>query len=99
MDEIKLGQAQERGVRAVALLENGLLREAFQYLESEYLQAWRSTKVLDTTSRERLWQAVQILGIIQEHLKSHVTHGRIAAADLRRLSEEHEKRERRTTRN
>ncbi len=99
MDEIKLGQAQERGVRAAALLENGLLRDAFQYLESEYLQAWRSTKVLDTTSRERLWQAVQILGIIQEHLKSHVTNGRIAAGDLRRLSEEQAKRERRTTRN
>lgn len=92
MDEIKLGQAQHRGIRAAELLENSLLQEAFQYLESEYLKAWRSTKVRETDSRERLWQAIQILGIIQEHLKLHVTNGRIAAGDLRRLSEEAGKR-------
>ncbi len=99
MDEIKLGIAQHRGIRAAELLENALLKEAFQYLETEYLKAWRNTMVLDTTPRERLWQAVQILGIIQEHLKSHVVNGRIAAADLRRLSEEQAKRERRSTGN
>ena len=86
MDEIKLGQAQHRGIRAAELLENSLLQETFQYLESEYLSAWRSTKVRDTEARERLWQAIQILGILQEHLKLHVTNGRIAAEDLRRLS-------------
>ena len=91
MDEIKLGIAQHRGVRASELLENTLLKESFQYLETEYLQAWRNTKVLDTTSRERLWQAVQILGIIQENLKTHVINGRIAAEDLRRLSKEYNK--------
>ena len=88
MDEIKLGLAQERGARAQDLLNSSLLQDTFQYLESEYLQAWRSTKVRETESREKLWQAIQILGIIQEHLKSHVTNGRIAAADLRRLGEE-----------
>ncbi len=88
MDEVKLGQAQHRGVRAEELLNNSLLQETFQYLEMEYLKAWRSTKVRETDSREKLWQAIQILGIIQEHLKLHVTNGRVAAADLRRLSEE-----------
>ncbi len=92
MDEVKLGQAQHRGVRAEELLNNSLLQEAFQYLEQRYLGAWRSTKALQTVEREKLWQAIQILGIIHEHLKSHVTNGRIAAADLRRLSEEHERR-------
>ena len=88
IDEIKLGQAQHRGIRAAELLENSLLQEAFQYLEAEYLKAWRFTKVRETEPRERLWQAIQILGIIQEHLRLHVTNGRVAAADLRRLSEE-----------
>ncbi len=88
MDEIKLGQAQHRGVRAEELLSNSLLQETFEYLEKRYLDAWRSTKSLQTVEREKLWQAIQILGIIQEHLKLHVTNGRIAAADLRRLSEE-----------
>lgn len=91
MDEIKLGIAQHRGIRAAELLENSLLKETFEYLETEYLKAWRSTKVRDTDARERLWQAVQVLGIIQEHLKHHVTNGRIAAEDLRRLSAESKK--------
>jgi len=88
MDEVKLGIAQHKGVRAQELLSNTLLQETFQYLETQYLQAWRSTKVRETETREKLWQAIQILGIIQEHLKLFVTNGRIAAADLNRLSEE-----------
>ncbi len=88
LDEVKLGQAQHRGMRAEELLNNSLLKETFQYLETTYLKAWRATKVLQTVEREKLWQAIQILGIIQEHLKSHVTNGRIAAEDLRRLSRE-----------
>jgi hypothetical protein len=87
-DEIKLGIAQHNGIRAQELLDNSLLQETLKYLEETYLQAWRSTKVKDTESRERLWQAIQILGIIQEHLKLYVVNGKVAAGDLRRLSAE-----------
>lgn len=92
MDEIKLGQTQHRGIRAAELLNNTLLQEAFKDIEAEFLKAWRSTKVRDTEARERYWQAIQCLGILQETLKQHVTNGRIAAEDLRRLSQEAGKR-------
>ena len=98
MDEIKLGIAQHKGIRAQELLENTLLQETFQYLEQTYLEAWKNTKALDTVSREKLWQAIQILGIVQEQLKRYVADGKIAAADLRRLSEEYGKRTRTSTR-
>ncbi len=88
MDEIKLGQAQHRGIRAEELLNNSLLQEAFRDIEAEFLKAWRSTKARDTDARERLWQAIHCLGIVHETLKRHVTDGRIAAEDLRRLSRE-----------
>ena len=88
VDEVKLGIAQHKGVRAHELLNNTLLQETFQYLETQYLQAWRSTKVRETESREKLWQAIQILNIVQDHLRLYVTNGRIAAGDLNRLSEE-----------
>ena len=88
VDEVKLGIAQHKGVRAQELLNNTLLQETFQYLETQYLQAWRSTKVRETESREKLWQAIQILNIVQDHLRLYVTNGRIAAGDLNRLSEE-----------
>lgn len=92
MDEIKLGIAQHRGIRAQELLENSLLKEAFQDLEKNYLEAWLSTKTLETAHREKWWLAIQILRKIQEHLTLHVTNGRVAAADLRRLSEESQRR-------
>lgn len=88
MDEVKLGIAQHRGVRAAELLSNELLQNTFQELETTYLDAWKATKARDTDARERLWQAIQILGIVQENLKQHVRNGRLAADDLRRLSEE-----------
>ncbi len=95
MDEIKLGQAQHRGVRAQELLDNSLLNEAFAEIENFYLKQWRSGKVLDqmasdVETREACWRAVQTLDAIRNLLKRHVTNGRIAAEDLRRLSEERE---------
>ena len=93
MDEIKLGKAQHRGVRAAELLNNSLLQEAFKDIEAEWLKAWRSTKARDTDARERFWQAIQCLGILQESLKQHVINGRIAAEDLRRLSEESQRKQ------
>jgi hypothetical protein len=92
VDEIKLGIAQHRGLRAEELLNNQLLKDAFAYLETEYLKAWKATKVRDTEAREKLWQAIQIVGIIQEHLKVFIRDGKVAAMDLKRLSEEAERK-------
>ena len=82
MDEIKLGQLQGRGAAAAQLLESEMLKEVFAYLETEYLEAWKRTRVKDIEPRERLWQAIQIVGLVQEQLKKWVVDGRIASKDL-----------------
>jgi hypothetical protein len=82
MDEVKLGQLQDKGARAQALLDNSLLREVFSYLEAEYLTAWRNTRVSETGAREKLWQAVHIVNLVRDHLTKFVTDGRIATRDL-----------------
>ena len=82
MDEIKLGQQQGRGAAAESLLQSDLLREVFSYLETEYLKAWRNTRVVDTEAREKLWQAVHIVNLVQDHLKKYVSDGKIASKDL-----------------
>ena len=93
IDEIKLGKAQHRGIRAEELLgENSLFREIVDALYADYLAAWKSTKVMQTAEREKLWQAIQILEIITDHLKQYVINGRIAAGDLQRFSEELERK-------
>ncbi len=82
MDEFKAGAVQQKGVRAQELLNNDLLQEVFTYLETEYLTAWRRTRVRDTEAREKLWQAVQIVGLVQDNLKKFIVDGRIATRDL-----------------
>ena len=82
MDEHKANLIRERGLRAEELLNNSLLQEVFSYLETEYLSAWRKTRVMDTQAREKLWQAVQIVGLVQDHLGKFVRDGKIATRDL-----------------
>lgn len=85
MDEFKLGKQQERGVRAQALLDSDILREAFDYLHVEYLKAWRNTAGTDVNGRERLFQAINILDKIKEQLMIWAKDGKIAAKDLEAL--------------
>ena len=92
IDEIKLGKERHRGARAEELLgEGSLFREVMDKLYGEYIAAWKSTKVMQTAEREKLWQAIQSLEIITDHLKLYVRDGRIANDDLRRFSEEQAK--------
>ncbi len=83
-DEFESIRATERAARATALINDETLNEAFTYLEAEYLKAWRNTGVeeRDTMARERLWQAINLLGKVQNHLKKVISDGKIARADL-----------------
>jgi len=74
MTEDKLQRDIVRGARAKALMDDELLQEAFTRLEADYIGAWRATPARDTDARERLWQAVNVLGKVRDHL------GQVAAA-------------------
>lgn len=82
MDEIKLGKQQDRGLQAQALLESEAFRGVFEYLHGEYLKAWRDTAGVDVQGRERIFQAVNTLDKIQDHLRVLVQRGNLAARDL-----------------
>ena len=82
MDEIAATAKQGKGARAEELLRNELLQESFKYLNDEYISAWRRTTVKDTEAREKLWQAVQIVGLVQDHLKKFVSDGKVSTKDL-----------------
>ena len=81
-DEIKLNQDIARAVQAEALLRNGLLQDAFTGLEMQFMDAWRLTQVRDTDARERLWQAVNVVGKVQDALRVHVNNGKLAQRQL-----------------
>jgi osmotically-inducible protein OsmY len=79
-------------VRAEALLRNELLQEAFTTLEKRYTDEWRVTKVRDTDARERLWQAVNIVGKVRDHLATLVGNGKLAQRQLADLANPRPKR-------
>ena len=80
--EDKLAAAIERGGRARTLLENELLRDAFKTLENDYTAAWKTWPAADRDGRERLWQAVNVLGKVRDHLARVVADGRLAQREL-----------------
>jgi len=81
-DEIGLMMDVERGARAERLLGDELLAEAFTALEADYVAAWRTSAARDSDGRERLWQALQIVGLVKAHLNGLVSGGRLAQRQL-----------------
>jgi hypothetical protein len=82
MNEDKLEAALSRAARAQALLDNELLAEAFDTLDAEYIRAWRGTPARDVLAREKLWQAVNVVGLVRGHLARIMADGKLAQAEL-----------------
>lgn len=88
VDELKERKALEVGARAQQLLDNPLLVDIFETLEAEYIKKWTyGMTVADTAGRERLWQAVQVVTRVREHLKILAADGRLSAAQLADLAQ------------
>lgn len=83
-DEQKALRDSARADHGERLLSDPLLIEAFEKLETEYLSAWRltGTAEAETFKRERLWQAINLLGKVKDHLKYVVENGKVAKAHL-----------------
>jgi hypothetical protein len=83
MSEDKLQASISRAARAEALLKNELLQEeVFTKLEDDYTSAWKTWPAADRDGRERLWQAVNVLGKVKDHLTRVVVDGRLAQRQL-----------------
>ncbi len=85
--EAKLNSDLARRARAEALLENDILQEAFARLEERYVEEWRVSQFRDTDARERLWQAVNILGKVKDHLAKIVSDGKLAQREIDQLTQ------------
>lgn len=85
-DEIELTRRVSRKARAEALQRDELLIEAFATLDADYIQAWRQTHINDTVARERLWQAIQIVAKVRDHLRIVVDQGKLAQKELDALA-------------
>jgi hypothetical protein len=86
MTEDKLLGSITRGARAEALLTNELLQESFVKLERDYIEAWKISPARDSDGRERLWQAVNIVGKVRDHLVKVANDGKLAQRQLNELA-------------
>jgi hypothetical protein len=85
--EMKLNTDLARQSRALALLQDEILQEAFARLEERYIDEWRVSQFRDTDARERLWQAVNILRKVRDHLAKVVADGKLAQREIDQLAE------------
>lgn len=86
MDEIGLTKDMAEASHAQRLLEDEMLVAGFDKLEAEYLKAWRETGVRDTDGRERLWQAINLLGKVKDHLRMIIANGRLAQKTINEIA-------------
>ena len=89
---LALERAARRGDAARALLDNDLLNESLERLTADYIDAWQKTDARDTDARERLWQAVQIVGKVKNHLVNVVNNGVVARKDINDIARLGERR-------
>lgn len=77
-----------RGNAAKELLENPLLVEAFTAISDKLHKQWADSPARDFEGREKLWQMLSLLKMLEGHIKKHITDGKTAEI----LLEEEKKR-------
>jgi len=74
-----------RGKQASILLDEPLLKEAFEYLFDAYRNEIFKTSYSDHEQRQVLWMAFNMLDKIKGHLTSVMETGKLAAVELDNL--------------
>ena len=74
------------GKRAQVLLNDPLLKQAFEDLLETYKQEIFNTSFADDNKRRSLWMAYNMLDKIRGHLQSIMESGKLAQKDLEQLN-------------
>lgn len=83
-EEAKLHDELRIATRAGHELE--LTSGYFQQLEQDYIKAWRDTSLSQERERERLWQAVQIVGKVRSHLKTLADNRKVVERQIAEIT-------------
>ena len=74
------------GKRAQVLLNDPLLKQAFEDLLETYKQEIFNTSFADDNKRRSLWMAYNMIDKIRGHLQSIMESGKLAQKDLEQLN-------------
>lgn len=81
----------QQGQRAKQLLDDPLLKEAFEYLSDQYKTEIFNTNYNDHDQRQVLWMAYNMLDKIKGHLVSVMETGKLASSELENLTRQSRK--------
>ena len=76
------------GKRAAQLLDDPLLKQAFEDLLETYKQEIFNTNFADDDKRKSLWMAYNMLDKIKGHLQTIMESGKLASKDLELLQKQ-----------
>ena len=71
-----------KGRKASEILDNDVIKEAFQALESHYINEWKSSKIDDEVKREKAYAKMSVLTEFKAQLQSFVDAGKISGKQL-----------------
>ena len=69
---------EERERRAKSLIDDPLLKEAFDVLKEDLMNCWNHSGSTDLQARESIWLAMRLLDRIHGHINSIVETGHMA---------------------
>ena len=82
-DQTRREQELSRSSQVKQLLENKLFKEAFNSLKKIYSEALLDkTGAKEGDTREKLWIAYNVVGKVEQHLKSILETGKLAEKQL-----------------
>lgn len=71
---------EQRAENAKRILEDPLVKEAFDTLRKEFLIGWEHSSIQDAESRETLWLGLKVLSRLHTHFESIISSGQMAKA-------------------
>ena len=81
-------EEQTRGQAAQMLLDNELLRQALDAIESEVVDQWEKCPARDAEGKEALWQLFKTSKKFRALLNGYVQTGKLASENLKRFDEQ-----------
>ena len=77
-----LEQNLHNGSRAKEVLENEQFIAAFEAIESELVESWKTSPARAEVDRERIWTYLSLLKKVKAHLVSTMETGKLAELEL-----------------
>lgn len=87
-DDLKLQQEVNKGHRAKLLLDDPILKEAFETLEAQLVKAWIATEAKAAIDRENAFRMIHAQRKVRDLLQTYLDNGKIADAQIKKALRE-----------